>query len=217
VSPSSALNQEADRHRRSHCARYFPRHGRGSARRTSVRRRPPYGTRRFPHTGRRQGGEGWQCMGVAKSRSWARRDWLITIRVSHMPEDPTHQAELENSLRQGLAENGIDSLDALVKRVATSQLNRLRNQDMGPLNAIPAVFVEGVHERPCCLNCSKVLPLMGRSLSPHGRKGYQGRSPWLVINQSIVKCQLRVVSSYFFPGLNARLALPAASPRLCTY
>src|SRR5207249_11362998 len=33
---------------------------------------------------------------------------------------------------------------------------------------------------PRCLNCSRVLPLMGRTLSPLGRKGYQGRSPWLV-------------------------------------
>jgi hypothetical protein len=49
-----------------------------------------------------------------------------------------------------------------------------------PTNAVLVVFVEGVHEYLPLTQHQKGTPAYWSALPSRGRKGYQGRSPWLV-------------------------------------
>jgi hypothetical protein len=93
-----------------------------------------------------------------------------------MSEQSARLTDLENNIRNAITQEGIDSLDALVRRLASSSLARFHNEDRlfmvaevmwrtGPDSALPKphrppemdLFIDGERSEP-----SKVSEFNGR-------------------------------------------------------
>ena len=87
-----------------------------------------------------------------------------------MPRSTFRLHRIELPIRVEEANDALWLLEGLNKPI---QKDAIKAAVMPP-NAIPVVFVEGVHKRPRCLNCSRVLPLMDALYHPTGERDIKG-------------------------------------------
>ncbi len=76
-------------------------------------------------------------------------------------------------------EEANDALRLLERLNQSIQKNAIK-ATVVPTNAVLVVFIEGVHEGPLPSRSQQGNAVMECALPPPRRKGYQGRSPWLV-------------------------------------